>query len=406
MSHARRSIWKSCQVSIDGLGPKMELEQNVSLDDGDSDLSNFLRPCNHRTSNSPPLIPGPAGAVQAAMMQRRTLGSSNTLPTQEFVRRVLQNPHDTDLDFNSDPWVSAVQFLSSSQASITHLSSINKNLNGQGRVPGIVAVIKSCTPNGFGDMTVTLKDPTATIGASIHRKVFTKVEFGKDITVGSVLVLQKVAVFSPNGSTCYLNITLSNIVKVFSKDSGPSKHISAELTTPTSNAETPEKSWVQPSSAFSLPQERTEGILNNLILDSRFREVAGNGKQRDEALVLSSSHSVNVVGRNQITVLDRENLSPRQDGAGPVEATCSDELESEMEDQQNHLKLGEGDNLVGICQASSSTTNSAHISVSVDQETGMENCLERQKEIVNSKSSIPQWTDEQLGQLDELLAFD
>jgi hypothetical protein len=26
------------------------------------------------------LIPGPAGAVQAAMMQRRTLGSSNTLP--------------------------------------------------------------------------------------------------------------------------------------------------------------------------------------------------------------------------------------------------------------------------------------------------------------------------------------
>ncbi|PNX77108.1 hypothetical protein L195_g034511, partial [Trifolium pratense] len=316
-------------------------------------------------------------------------------------------------------------------ASITHLSSIKKNLNGQGRVPGIVAVIKSCTPNGFGDMTVTLKDPTATIGASIHRKVFTKVEFGKDITVGSVLVLQKVAVFSPNGSTCYLNITLSNIVKVFSKDSGPSKHISAELTTPTSNAgmeivpfndyteiillisclyylqtETPEKSWVQPSSAFSLPQERTEGILNNLILDSRFREVAGNGKQRDEALVLSSSHSVNVVGRNQITVLDRENLSPRQDGAGPVEATCSDELESEMEDQQNHLKLGEGDNLVGISQASSSTTNSAHISVSVDQETGMENCLERQKEIVNSKSSIPQWTDEQLGQLDELLAFD
>ncbi|MCI19998.1 hypothetical protein A2U01_0041158, partial [Trifolium medium] len=63
-------------------------------------------------------------------------------------------------------------------------------------------------------MTVTLKvDPTGIIGASIHRKVFTKVEFGKDITVGSVLVLQKVAVFSPNGSTCYLNITLSNIVK-------------------------------------------------------------------------------------------------------------------------------------------------------------------------------------------------
>ncbi|KAK2385681.1 nuclear localized protein [Trifolium repens] len=323
-------------------------------DDGYSDLSNILRPCNHRTSDSPPLIPGPA-----------------------------------------------VQFLSSSQASITHLSSIKKHVNGEGRVPAIVAVIKSCTPNGFGDMTVTLKDPTGTIGASIHRKVFTKVEFGKDITVGSVLFLQKVAVFSPNGSTCYLNITLSNIVNVFSKDSGPSEQISAKLTTPTSNAETREKSWMQPSNALSQPQERTEGTLNNIRLDSRFREIAGNGNQRDEILVLSSSHSVNGVDRNQITVSDRENLSPRQDGAGPVEATYGDELESETEDQQNHPKLGEGDNLVGISQFSSSTTNSAHISVG--QETGMENHLERQQEVMNSKSSIPQWTDEQL---DELFAFD
>jgi hypothetical protein len=165
--------------------------------------------------------------------------------------------------------------------------------------------------------------------------------------------------------------------------------------------ETREKSWMQPSNALSQPQERTEGTLNNIRLDSRFREVAGDAKQRDEILVLSSSHSVNGVDRNQITVSDRENLSPRQDGAGPVEATYGDELESETEDQQNHPKLGEGDNLVGISQFSSSTTNSAHISVG--QETGMENHLERQQEVMNSKSSIPQWTDEQL---DELFAFD
>jgi hypothetical protein len=165
--------------------------------------------------------------------------------------------------------------------------------------------------------------------------------------------------------------------------------------------ETCEKSWMQPSSALSRPQERTEGTLNNIRLDSRFREIAGNGNQRDEILVLSSSHSVNGVDRNHITVLDRENLSPRQDGAGPVEATYGDELESETEDHQNHPKLGEGDNLVGISQFSSSTKNSAHISVG--QEIGMENHLERQQEVMNSKSSIPQWTDEKL---DELFAFD
>lgn len=88
------------------------------------------------------------------------------------------------------------------------------------------------------------QDPTGTIGASIHRKVFTEGEFRKDINVGSVLLLQKVlklcsfcslsfffdfliinrtniwrrmqvAVFCPNGFNFYLNITLGNIVKVW-----------------------------------------------------------------------------------------------------------------------------------------------------------------------------------------------
>lgn len=347
----------------------METEEPwESLDIDDSDLSNFLRPCNHHRITDTPLIPGPAGAVQSAMIQRRTLGSSNTLPTQELVRHVLQNGHDSDLDFNSNPWLSAQVHVES----VTPLNSIKKHLNGEGKVPSIVAVIKSCTPNGFGDMTVTLKDPTGSVGASIHRKVFTEGGFRKDITVGSVLLLQKVAVFSPNGSTCYLNITLSNILKVFSKDSGPpSQQISAIRTTPISGAERQEKSWMPPSSVLSLPQERTQGILNNLRVESRFREVA-----------------------------DRENLSLRQDIVRPVEAICGGDLESEMEDQQNHPNLGKGDSLVGNDQANSSSSNSAHISA--DQETGIENHMETQ-EIMNPKSSIPQWTDEQLN---ELLSFD
>lgn len=104
------------------LGAKMETEEPwESLDIDDSDLSNFLRPCNNRTTTvtDTPLIPGPAGAVQSAMIQRRTLGSSNILPTQEFVRHVLQNGHDTDLDFNSNPWLSASHFLQSSQGKVS-----------------------------------------------------------------------------------------------------------------------------------------------------------------------------------------------------------------------------------------------------------------------------------------------
>ncbi|KAJ1394238.1 hypothetical protein SESBI_34341 [Sesbania bispinosa] len=304
----------------------MEEEPWEGLDVDDSDLFTFLRPCNrHHSKTDSPLIPGPAGAVQAAMLHRRTLPSTEEpLPTQEFVRRVLQNGHDSDRDFNTNPWLSALQFVHSQEgmvdtddvASATPLSSIKKHLD-VGRVHQVVAVIKSCTPNGFGDMMVTLKDPTSTVGASIHRKVFTEGEFGKDITVGSAVVLQKVAVFSPTPSTCYMNITLRNIVKVFSKDSGPpSKQMypacSVKRTTPTN--ERHEK--------FSQSQERSEGIMSNLRLDSRIREVADNERQRDEILVLTSRPSDNGNDRNQKIVLDRENLSLSQDNAGPVRVTC------------------------------------------------------------------------------------
>lgn len=100
----------------------MELEPWEALDIDDSDLSNFLRPCNNNTPTTSvsPLIPGPAGAVQSAMMQRRTLPASNLLPTQEFLCRALQNGHDTDRDFTANPWLSALQFLRSSQGRLIH----------------------------------------------------------------------------------------------------------------------------------------------------------------------------------------------------------------------------------------------------------------------------------------------
>ncbi|MBA0790178.1 hypothetical protein Gohar_014843 [Gossypium harknessii] len=88
---------------------------------------------------------------------------------------------------------------------------------GNRKVAQVVAIIKSCTPNGLGDLMVTLKDPTGTIDASIHGKVLVDGRFAKDITVGTVLILQKVSVFSPMCSARYLNITLNNVVKSLSR---------------------------------------------------------------------------------------------------------------------------------------------------------------------------------------------
>ncbi|KAE9597483.1 hypothetical protein Lal_00029931 [Lupinus albus] len=406
-----------------------ELEAWEALDVDDSDLSSFLRPCKRHNPSSPNnsqppppphLIPGPAGEVQAAMIHRRALSHrlSPVLPTQEFIRRVIQNGSDqTDRDFKSDAWLSALEFVRQRgivdgdcvmNESVTRLSSIKKH-RSFGIVPQVVAVIKSCTLNGFGDMMVTLKDPTTTIGATVHHKVFTEEQFRKDITVGSALVLHKVAVFSPTPSSCYLNITLRNIVKVFSKDTGPPSeqvYPTQSVRRPTSSIERNEKSWKELTpllgNTLSLPQKRTEGIMTSLRLDLRCTEVASSDKQNEEKLVQTSFHSDNGNEGNQENVFDREELSPRQDNAHtPVEVTCGGVLGSEIGDQPNPPKLGAGDNSAHSAQGNSSSTNSAR--TSDGQESGINDHLDIQKEIVNPENSIPHWTDEQL---DELLAFD
>ena len=63
-------------------------------------------------SSSPPLIPGPAGELQSAMHHRRRT-QEELVPTQEFIRRVVENPHrHDDHDFSTNPWLCALDFLS------------------------------------------------------------------------------------------------------------------------------------------------------------------------------------------------------------------------------------------------------------------------------------------------------
>nr|GEW14781.1 hypothetical protein [Tanacetum cinerariifolium] len=89
-----------------------------------------------------------------------------------------------------------------------------------GKLELVVGVVKSCTPNSLKDMTITLKDPTGTVGGTIHYKVFQNEANGytKSIKVGSILILRDVSVWTLKPSQHYLNITTRNIVKVFDKD--------------------------------------------------------------------------------------------------------------------------------------------------------------------------------------------
>nr|GFB10978.1 GPCR kinase [Tanacetum cinerariifolium] len=52
-------------------------------------------------------------------------------------------------------------------------------------------------------------------------KVIDEGGYGKDINVGSALILANVSVFSPKPLMHYLSITMRNVIKVFHKDSVP-----------------------------------------------------------------------------------------------------------------------------------------------------------------------------------------
>ncbi|GJT21132.1 transposase, MuDR, MULE transposase domain protein [Tanacetum coccineum] len=82
----------------------------------------------------------------------------------------------------------------------------------------MVAIVKSCSPNALGDLNVTLKDLSGTVPGTIHYKVLDVGSYEKDITVGAVMILVNVSVFTPKLSKHYLNITKRNVIEVFRKN--------------------------------------------------------------------------------------------------------------------------------------------------------------------------------------------
>nr|GEV38722.1 hypothetical protein [Tanacetum cinerariifolium] len=111
------------------------------------------------------IIPGPVGILQKALARKKADvqvgGHHNILTTQEYVKKVNEDVSEDD-HFMQGPWLQAIVYL-----------------YGEGlSVSGCLGVVNSCTPNSLGDMTVTLKDPTGTMGGTIHYKVFQDEKMG------------------------------------------------------------------------------------------------------------------------------------------------------------------------------------------------------------------------------------
>ncbi|GKA16143.1 hypothetical protein Tco_0695890 [Tanacetum coccineum] len=108
------------------------------------------------------IISGPAGIVQVARLCKQSDihegRYESVLLTQEYIRKVVDDVGE-DEDFRSGSWVSAVEFVNANGGGIVNgcLGDIENYLKN-GKLEQVVTIIKSCTLNALGDLTVILKD--------------------------------------------------------------------------------------------------------------------------------------------------------------------------------------------------------------------------------------------------------
>nr|GEX43873.1 hypothetical protein [Tanacetum cinerariifolium] len=168
------------------------------------------------------IIPGPVDIVQTAKLRKlaytREGREETVMSTQEYIRKVIEDVGEDD-DFTRASWLSVLEYVNVDGGIVTGCFGDVKKFFKNRILEKVIEVIKSCTPNALGDLTVTLKDLSGIISGTIHYKVLTEKRFTKAITVEATLILHNVSVFSPKQSTHhYLNITKKNMVKVFHKD--------------------------------------------------------------------------------------------------------------------------------------------------------------------------------------------
>ncbi|GKD95414.1 hypothetical protein Tco_1375251 [Tanacetum coccineum] len=203
--------------------PNHEWEEGLDIDDSDLLLTPVIHPTNNThivpeitttktlfsSQNNQVdnyvvkpirIIPGPAGIVQTTKLRKlvdtQEGGEESVMSTQEYIRKVIEDVGEDD-DFMRVPWLSAIDYVNVDGGIVMGCFGDVKKFLKNGKLEQIVAVIKSCTPNALGDLTVTLKDLSGTISGTIHYKVLTEERFAKAFTVGSALILHNVSVFSP-----------------------------------------------------------------------------------------------------------------------------------------------------------------------------------------------------------------
>nr|GEW79970.1 hypothetical protein [Tanacetum cinerariifolium] len=182
----------------------------LSLDIYDSDirLTPILRPSSStrvETSlsiqNPVWIIPGPAGIVQAPRLLKQmdillSLDGA-VMSTQEYIKKDVEDVGE-DEDFKSGLWVSATDYVNANGDTVSGCLRDIKNFLKNEKLNQVIVKVKSCSLNVIDDLTMTIKDLSGTILGIIHHKVIGEGGYGKDITIGAILISANVSVFLLN----------------------------------------------------------------------------------------------------------------------------------------------------------------------------------------------------------------
>ncbi|KAJ4757087.1 hypothetical protein LUZ62_067462 [Rhynchospora pubera] len=346
-----------------------------------------LRPCSSSSSSSsslsltskknprsvsPRLIPGPAGAVQAATRRiKRRDGADTGSPREEIGGGSMDLDGPVDDDFNLHSWIYAMRFLGRETHSVSPIASI-KTIKIT-RIPLVVGLVKSCTPNGLGDLLLTLKDQTGTISASIHHNALLEGTLQSEMAVGCVLILQQVVVFSPARSIQYLNVTKDNVVKLIGKNCGPPQ------------------GHFTPSIATKLQENGTEKDENNQME----QPLIDNGIENHTEIRTSAIQEITNKRVDFCEIISQPN--PKASEASMLYNNCIPKhnqikpLEPARDPQDIFRKIS-GDALFRKISKENTSVKILKENLRTKEEN------EEQEKLV-SKASYPEWTDEQISEL-------
>ncbi|XP_071967413.1 homologous recombination OB-fold protein [Engystomops pustulosus] len=134
-------------------------------------------------------------------------GESSRQPEEQFIRGPWA-AMKTELSLDeSDPTC----FLHTYSVVMVLRKAALKQLP-RNKVPRMAVALKMLTPAN-GDASAVFRDPTGEIQGTVHHLLLEERE--SELKIGSVLLLQQVGVFSPSHRNHYLNVTPSNLVKIY-----------------------------------------------------------------------------------------------------------------------------------------------------------------------------------------------